>query len=1024
MAGAGLLLAGVAVAGADNNEWAQLGAEHMAAGRYPAAVKALEKITPTYEHIMAINFDLAWCYYLTGAYEKAVPLFEGLSGVRAPSEDIRQQSSFLLAECKARVAESQEEKNPERKKNIQQAIDLQTKFMATYPKSGFIPNSIYGRAFAYFLEGRMDKSEADLLSLIQAFPGNSAARDGQYLLANVYSQHALGLLKAGKKTEAQPLLDKARDLFGKLSKIEGNLAMANNSAYALAETWYAGGFYMDAIRFFREVRSKRDVLLDLQARLATLDRMRNAAIGKGTDTAAIKAETDKLKSQYSAISESTDLMVASYQRIMVCFFQQRQFEEARIVSRHLMQFVQGTEQQEVSFLHLNANIEEKKAEDAARDLDNFRRTYGAGLPIAEVAGLAIGQIFLQQNKPEAALRQFADNIEDYPEGKALEDGLYMKFSTEFLVNQFTNVNETAQAYKEKFPKGKYLPSALYLQAMSFAALKEWDQALIVLKQLVHQFPKKTDSFQAVDEAAYQQAWLLYQKALAMKPDAAPEKERTKIKELKLETLAKSVKQFEFFLANYKDSRLRPVGMYQMAVVLNASDQLDKAKAALQALAREYPDNEIAPTALYQVAVMYYEKNDLAHMSEALEELVQAFPKAPIIPEAYFWIGYIAKKDANFDEAIEALGQSIASGPASKQAPDCLLLIAQSYREKAEAMGTPAMLSDERKAIYRDTVLDSTRSYEDLLANYPDSSQASESIPSIAKNISDLIMYRLFNDDDAVAWFNKAKTRHISQPDINARLTFSLGSYFLKNKEKEKALAAFKEAFTLNPNVRLSPVMLSDYAEALKDAGQMEAAEKIYNKIIADFAGDDRALAPAWYGIADIKYRQKDIKAAEGAFEKVLKEFPWYEPGKQGKVKLAMIREDNKQYDEAEKMYTQVWKQERGEARIAAMLGVARCQMERARQFKKQANVTSMKTMIKAADDNVTKIIVLYEAFPDYVSEAMWIKGQIYELTEDSVQARATYDRLVKEYKNYPSAKPAAERLQKLGGPPPPAAGPK
>jgi len=99
-----------------------------------------------------------------------------------------------------------------------------------------------------------------------------------------------------------------------------------------------------------------------------------------------------------------------------------------------------------------------------------------------------------------------------------------------------------------------------------------------------------------------------------------------------------------------------------------------------------------------------------------------------------------------------------------------------------------------------------------------------------------------------------------------------------------------------------------------------------------------------------------------------------------------------------------------------MLGVARCQLARANAFKQEGNISSMKTMVQAADDNVTKIIVLYEAFPDYVSEALYLKGQVYELAEDLTNARATYDRLVKEYKNYPSAKPAAERLQKLGGP--------
>jgi TolA-binding protein len=1017
LAAAVLLLAGAA-ARADNNEWAQLGAEHMAAGRYAAAIKALEKITPTYEHIIIINFDLAWCYYLTSAYAKAIPLFENLSGPRAPSEEIKQQCHFLLAECKARLADRQELSNPERKKNIEAAIELQTKFMAAYPKSIFIPNSIYGRAYAYFLADQFDRAENDLLALIKTYPANSAARDGQYLLANVYSQQALTLLKAAKTTEAQPLLDKARKLFTLLSKIEGNLAMANDSTLALAETWFNAGYYQDAIRFYREVRAKQDVVLDLRARLATLDTQRAAAIGKGLDTSLIKAEIDKLKAQYSSIGEGPDLMLSGYIRIAQCFFQLRQFEEARIVCRHILPFLQAAQKPEVAFMIVNAFIADKDAAGAAAALDDFRQSFGAGQPLAEMAGLAIGQLFFQENRPAQALEQFANSIDDYPNGKGIEDGFFMKLTAEFLLNQHRNVTETAETYLEKFPKGKYLPNALYFQALSLAALKEWDEAVNAISQLLQNFPEKTEHFQVVDEAAYQKGWILYQKALALKPEAYPEKQRKQIKELKAAAFDQAIKQFESFLAAYPASKLRPIGMYQMAIVLNAADQLDKAKAALQELAKQYPAHEIAPTALYQVAVMYYEKQDFPRMADALEALVQAYPNAPIIPEAYFWLGFIAKKNAAFDEATEALGQSVATGPANPLAPECLSLMAQAYREKAEALGLPVMLSEERKRLYRTLLLDSARTYEDLLANYRNSAQAQESISAIAKNIFDLVQSRLLKEDEAAAWFEKAKARHAADPDIKSRLAFSLGSFYLKFKDKEKALPAFKESLTINPDTPLSPVMLSDYAEALKDANQMAEAEVIYQKIIANYASDPRAVAPAWFGIADIKYRQNDVKAAEAAFDKVIKEFPWYEPGKQGKVKLAMIRENNKQYDEAEKMYTEVWKQEKGEARISAMLGVARCQLARAADFKKQANITAMKTMVKAADDNVTKIIVLYEAFPDYVSEAFWLKGQLYEIAEDPVKARASYEQLVRDYKNYPAAKKAAERLQKLGGPPP------
>jgi len=697
------------------------------------------------------------------------------------------------------------------------------------------------------------------------------------------------------------------------------------------------------------------------------------------------------------------------------FFQQFRLDEMRIICRHLLNFTRETQKQEAFYLIVNSYLEEKNVDKAAQVFEEFQQTFGTEPAIAEMASLLIGQMYLQQAQPDKALEQFTKSVEEYPESKGIEDALYMKFSTEFVLNQADNAIKTIATYLEKFPKGQYIPNALYLQAMSLAATKNWDAALNSINELFRRFPDKTKTFQMVDEAAYQRGWLLYQKALSLDPDKADPKDREKIKKEKGAFLADSIKQFETFMEHYPESKLRPAGMYQLGIVLHTAEQFDQARDVLQNIAVEYPDHEIAPTALYQIAVMYYEKEDYPHMADALEFLIALYPSAPVSPEAYFWLGWIANEDNNYDDAIEYLSLSIGIAPDSNYAPECLSLMAQAYRKKADKMGIPALLSDESKIIFRDDILESARLYENLLANYPDTTQASEAIPAIAKNIFDLVRYKLIKDNEAVAYFNKAKARYANDIVAKARLAFSMGSYFLKNKEKEKALAEFKATFTINPDVHLSPVMLSDYAEALKDANALADAETIYNKIIADYADDPRALAPAWFGIADIKYRQNDFEAAKTAFEKVLAEFPWYKPGTQGKVKLATILERNKNYAEAEKMFTAVWKQERGEARIGAMLGVARCQLARANEFKQKGNITSMKTMVKAADDNVTKVIVLYEAFPDYVSEALYLKGQVYELADDPANARQTYARLVKEYKNYPSAKLAAQRLPKLGG---------
>jgi tetratricopeptide (TPR) repeat protein len=273
---------------------------------------------------------------------------------------------------------------------------------------------------------------------------------------------------------------------------------------------------------------------------------------------------------------------------------------------------------------------------------------------------------------------------------------------------------------------------------------------------------------------------------------------------------------------------------------------------------------------------------------------------------------------------------------------------------------------------------------------------------------------MMTTEEASQYFAKAVARHAEDPGLQAQLIFSQGMYLMKNAEKEKALAAFKKAFAADANVRLSSQMLLDYADACKEANALEEAQGIYQRVLTEFSSDPNAVAPATFGLADILFRQGKDTEAEQGFMTVLKQFPWYEKGKQGKVMIAQTRERKKDYESAERMYTEVATQERApEARISALLGVVRCQLVLADKLEKQGNKAVALEKFKAADGSVSRIIVMFDAYPQFVSEALWLKGQIFEMQKNYDQARLQYERLVKEYQQYPWAKKAEERLKAL-----------
>ena len=1002
-----LLAAALPVWAVDFNELAMRGEKAMNKGQYDTAIGLFEKIVQTgqtYESIYAIKFNLAWCYYQRGYFEKALPLLDDLSGARAPSKEMKEQAMFLMAECHARLGAGQtgKEKEKERKKNLQKAIELQTEYINSFSKSVNYPYAIYGRAYAYYLNEEYDKAKADIDNVLAKYGNTALGVSAQFLLASLYSRQGLDQVQAGKKAEAKPLMEKARAIFDKLSKTDINLALANDSNYSLAETWFDAEQYPEAIQYYRNVRPKTDVLKDLRNRIDVYNAKIASDLAKGADIKALQAELGRLQGQYAGVQDSPDLMITAYFRIADAFFRMKRYDEAIIICRHIMKHSKGDQYEQADFLVISGYIAQKNVAAAAAEYEEYKLKAGGDKPAAERTALSIGQLYFVRNDVTNALKYFSESFEMFPNGKGAEDAVYFKAACEFNLNMPDSLAETIEVYMDKFPKGHFLPNLLYFKAINLAGAGQVEEALRTIDELLARFPNGTDSFESVDEAVYQKGVYLTQ---LKKPKDA-------------------IKLYEDFQKRYKNSRLMPYALYQMSVACNDDGQLDKSVAVLEQIAREYPKLEIAPQALFRIGVMYYEKNDFVRMSQAFERVTSEFPESPLNADAYFFLGYVAKEKLNdYDTAVDCLWHSLELKPEHERSPEIVFLIAQALNEKAQRMGQPIVLPDDQRAIYKQSMIESAVACETLLQNYPASEQALSAIPGIADAIFSLVRVRMMTPEEATQYFARAVARHADNPGLQAQLIFGQGMYLMKNAEKEKALEAFKKAFAADPNVRLSSQMLLDYADACKEANALDEAQGIYQRVLADFASDPNAVAPATYGMADILFLQGKDTEAEQEFVKVLKQFPWYEKGKQGKVMIAQTRERKKDYESAERMYTEVATQERSpEARIGALLGVVRCQLVLADRLEKQGNGAQALEKFKAADGSVSRIIVMFDAYPQFVSEALWHKGQIFEMQKNYDQARVQYERLVKEYKQYPWARKAEERLKALPAATPPAAG--
>lgn len=985
------------------DELALMGQEASKLNRYEEAAKNYAKIIetyPTYVNLKAVMFELGWAYYMIGEYEKAVPMFTDLSSVRAPSEDIKQQSLFLLAECHSRWANNILEDEKKRSEVIKKAIDLNTEFQTKYPKHPNIPESIYSRAFAYFLNTQYDKVISDLTTLKTAYPMSAVQTEAQYLMAMVYARIAKDKLKTGKKDDAKADIERARVLFKDLAgKGDSSADSANNAAFSMAETWYEMGQYQTAIPYYRDVRAKKDILSDLSAKREKARIQISRAMAQRQDSSAAKAALGKIDDQYARIRGGQDMMLASYQRIMECYTNMKRHDEARIVASHLAKFAASDMKMSAMYVNLTSLVETRNADAAADALQEFQIAFGMNNPMVAQIPIVIAQIYVQNKEYQKALPMLQLMLDNFPEHELAEDASYLRLSVEYLLLDYEACRNSADVYLAKYPKGKYLASAYYFKALAWAAIPEdaedalkanaYSNALVAINELFEKCPKPTEQFSAMDEASYQKGWILN----------------------KAKRYEEAVKHFTTFAETYKTSKLLPYALFEQSKSFKELGKEMDAIACLRRFASQYPDNEMAPAALYEVVVTFYQKGDFEGMRQACEDLIQAFPKDRLSTDSYFWIGWINQNNQDMAAAEAYFLRCFENDMNGPKAPEALLNAAICMEKRAGQMGNVSVLPSYRQEEFKNLNLDAAATYEMLMVHYPDSVQALQSVGGIAEPIWQMVRFKLWDETNAANYFAQAKVRFKEKVEVQAQIQFAFGSYLMKLNQKDKALEAFKQSLAIAPNVRLYFKMLTDYADTLRDADQLAEAEKIYTKVIADFPDKPEALAPANYGLAEIKFQQNNNAEARILFTNVLAKFEWYAPGKKGKVRLATIEEKAGNFELAEKLYTEVGLKETGEVRVAAALGVARCQLAMAEKAGK--GTPQFRELIGVADTNMTKIIVLYEAYPEYVSEATWLKAKAYEMVGDKQSAANTYDNLKKEYGSQKWGKQAESQLQRL-----------
>ena len=602
--------------------------------------------------------------------------------------------------------------------------------------------------------------------------------------------------------------------------------------------------------------------------------------------------------------------------------------------------------------------------------------------------LGVGQLFMLNNEVDKANEMFdlamSIKSDDKDSGQTEEDAYYMKATGMYYDNRFEDAIGVLDEYLEKYPEGIYIPNALYFKAVSFAGLKDWEQAIVYIDELLEKYPEGSENFDSIEEANYQKGWILVES----------------------ENYEPAVEHFRQYLDKTEDGSLRPEMMYQLGIALQELEKYDEAAEVLKTLAKDHPENQVAPYGLYQIAVADFKNQNFEKMAESLKELVTNFPDNPIVTDAYYFSDSAPSAKGISTTPLNISGNRL-NRPDERTSPAVHARYSHRPERQSRRHGQAIRPRARPPENSQGTMLEAA-TYETLLEQYPASDQSLQAVTGIAKVIADMTDAGQFTLEEAEQYYKDALARYADNSELQAQLEFSLGVFKMNVNMQEQALASFKKAMVTDPNVRLSAELLVNYAKALMESGALDEALEVCDKIMIDYEDDERALAPATFLIAEINFRKKNFTEAKALFEEVLETYPWFEEGQHGRVKLAEIYEVNGDLQRAEEMFTEVFSQTKGERAWPPCSPWAVARLNRRKSPKGSAQYRQL----KAANGNLTKLIVMFEAFDQYVSEGLYWAGIVYELNDDFQNAANSFGKLAKNPQSWASK--AKEHLAKIG----------
>jgi TolA-binding protein len=377
-------------------------------------------------------------------------------------------------------------------------------------------------------------------------------------------------------------------------------------------------------------------------------------------------------------------------------------------------------------------------------------------------------------------------------------------------------------------------------------------------------------------------------------------------------------------------------------------------------------------AIYRIGWAYFRKNDFEKSVKQFDRIINDYKDTHLYQEALLKKGDSYYNAGGYKAAIDSYKELVDKFPDHYRVPEALYGIQWSYYQLGE----------------NDKAIEISREFLD---KYKGSSFAPEIQYRVAEHY-----YNYGKYDTAIEEFNKFLAKN-PKNDLADNSYYWLGMSYYNLKNYADAITAFKNLINNFPASSFAGKSMFRAASAYYQLHEYQDAIDFYMKFIAGNPAEEYK-SDAYFNIAMSDRRLNNLPEAKNWYIKLIAEMPNSKLAERGRMNLAYLYQDNKEYDDAVKAFEGVI-DTKGKKAVEAQFWIGD---------------------IYQAQGNTGAAVAAYmKVYENYRTEEMWVvsaldaAGKIHETSGELKTAVADYKKILKAASDKKYTDTASKKIKLL-----------